>query len=137
MASIARLLVLLLFAATVHAAEAPPPLASIDVADLDAGHASMPLDQWLQQTLGVGWTFTAGESLTDCGEQTGNGIQSHIPLCIEIAITSDNAPARGYLYIVVGSVSQGISGKPAFFFGTLDGRFFNRLSELSKLIVDL
>jgi hypothetical protein len=120
-----------LLCASAYAADAPP-ISSIDVAMLEAGLNSQPLDKWLVQELGEEWQIVPGEELTDCGEQSGSGTpgQNDFPLCIEIKLA--NGSALGYLNISVGTYKAGISGPPHFFFGVMNDKFFNKLSELKS-----
>jgi hypothetical protein len=105
-----------------------PALSSIDVAALEAGFDSQPLDRWLREELGEQWEIIVTPSLTDCGEQSGNPGQRDFPLCIEVKLTKGSKV--GFLHIVVGSYQAGVSGPPQFFFGVMDGRSLNKLSEL-------
>jgi hypothetical protein len=115
-----------LFFASAYAADAPP-ISSIDVAMLESGFNSQPLDKWLVQELGEEWEIIPREELTDCGEQSGTPGQSDFPLCIEIKLA--NGSELGYLIISVGMYKAGVSGPPHFFYGVMNDKFFNKLSE--------
>lgn len=116
-----------LLSLAVYAAEIPV-LSALDVSHLDASLESQPLDEWLVGRLGEGWEISQSKELNDCGEQDGTSTQRDFPLCT--TVTFESAEKVGHLYISVGTQQKGVSGSPIFFFGLLDGVFFNKLSEL-------
>ncbi len=86
----------------------------LDVKRIDSRLGSEPLQSWVQRTMGrnatVSWTSD------DCGE--GGGDSS--PLCIT-AETRLRPHGTVILSVAVGSVQGGLGGKPALFFGAIEG----------------
>lgn len=105
-----------------------PLLSSIDAHDLDNTLPSKPLDVWLKSVVPSTWEISQTKEVTDCGEYSGNPEQKDYPLCLEVSLI--NGSVTNYLYVYVGTNKLGISGKPTFFWGLVDGEAINKLSEL-------
>ena len=125
-----RLLVsvaIFIFSSHLFATDAPA-LSTLNVNDLDSTLESKPLDQWLSSVLGKSWKISASKELTGCGEISGNPDQKDYPICLEINLES--VEQKYYLYISVGTSKKGVSGKPAFHWGSVGNRSIYKLSKL-------
>jgi hypothetical protein len=86
----------------------------LDVKRIDSRLRSEPLQSWVERTLGRSGTVTW--SSDDCAEGGGDSA----PLCIT-AETRLRPRGRVVLSVAVGSVQSGLGGKPALFFGAIEG----------------
>jgi len=86
----------------------------LNVNQIDSRLGSERYQAWLGRTLGPGTTITWSSG--DCGE--GGGDNS--PLCID-AEAHLRPRGRVIISIAVGSVQRGLGGKPALFFGAIEG----------------
>ena len=100
----------------------------LDVNRIDSRLGSERVQSWVERTLGRSATVTWRSD--DCGE--GGGDNS--PLCITAAV---RLRPRGsvVLSIAVGSVQGGLRGKPALFFGIIEGLGPSELLEGEDLPV--
>jgi hypothetical protein len=88
----------------------------LNVNRIDSHLGSERYTAWLRRTLGREATITW--SSDDCGE--GGGGYRDLPVCFT-ADAQLRPRGRVSLSIAVGSVQQGLGGKPGLFFGTIEG----------------
>lgn len=87
----------------------------LSVHRIDRHLPDQPLDQWFPKLVGphaiVSW------EINDCGEACGCPADTarDLPTCIEARATLDRG-ASAYVWIVFGTVAEGISGPPALFY---------------------
>lgn len=87
---------------------------SLDVHRIDSRLRREPLESWVERTLGRSGTVTWNSD--DCAEGGGDSA----PLCITAEVRL-RPRGRVVLSIAVGSVQGGLGGKPALFFGAIEG----------------
>jgi hypothetical protein len=88
----------------------------LNVNRIDSHLGSERYQAWLGRTLGPDATITW--SSDDCGE--GGGATDDVPLCIT-AEAQLRPRGRVIISIAVGSAKVGLGGKPALFFGMIEG----------------
>ncbi len=88
----------------------------LNVNRIDPRLASERYQAWLGRTLGRDATITW--SRDDCGE--GGGGYEDLPLCLTAEATL-RPHGRVTISIAVGSVKAGLGGKPALFYGMIEG----------------
>jgi hypothetical protein len=86
----------------------------LDINRIDSRLKSERLQSWVERTLGRNATVTW--SSDDCAEGGGESA----PLCITAEVRL-RPRGRVVLSIAVGSVQGGLGGKPALFFGAIEG----------------
>src|SRR4029079_702571 len=88
----------------------------LNVSRIDSRLGSQRYEVWLGRTFGRGAAITW--SSDDCGE--GGGGYEDVPLCIT-AEAQLRPRGRVIISIAVGSAKAGLGGKPALFFGMIEG----------------
>jgi hypothetical protein len=90
------------------------------VSDLSSSLPHTPLGAWLRGVAPADSSLTWEAS--DCGEQTGNPAVDHardLPLCasVDVALAGGRRLSLSFL---VGTSRQGISGRPALYYGVFE-----------------
>ena len=101
---------------------------------------SIPIEQWLSSALPPGVVAEWGNSVTDCGEQTGDpkiDKERDMPLCTEIEFKKKDKSV-GYLLLFVGTEKKGKMKEAAgLYYGYIKqgDKTINlkRLQEITKL----
>ena len=88
----------------------------LNVKRLDSRLGSERYQGWLRRTLGA--SATIKWSSDDCGESGGWG--DDVPLCIT-AEARLHPSGRVVISIALGTAERGLGGKPAVFFGVIEG----------------
>ncbi len=111
---------------------------SLQAKDYDQSLPGLPIDQWLKDILPKGIIAVWGDTITDCGEQTGDPAidkERDIPLCAEVVLKQKEKEV-GYLYLFVGTEKKGKLKERALYFGNFkqDDKtvWIKKLSELTK-----
>jgi len=108
--------------------------------DFDTSLPAQPIEQWMTSSLPQGMTPKWGDTITDCGEQTGDPAidkDRDIPLCVEIELKQKEKTA-GYLMLFVGTQKQGkLKEQAGLYFGNFQQGnktvWLKKLGELSKM----
>jgi hypothetical protein len=111
---------------------------SLQAKDYDQSLPALPIDQWLKAILPKNTSAVWGDTVTDCGEQTGNPAidkERDIPLCAEVVLKQKEKEV-GYLMFFVGTEKKGKLKEHALYFGNFkqDDKtvWIKKLSELTK-----
>ena len=108
--------------------------------DFDASLPAQPIEQWLKSSLPQGIIATWGNTVTDCGEQTGDPAvdkERDLPLCVEIELKLKEKTA-GYLMLFVGTQKKGkIKEQAGLYFGNIQQGsktvWLKKLGELTNM----
>jgi hypothetical protein len=106
----------------------------------DKSLPAVPFERWLTSILPRGMIAVWGETVTDCGEQTGVpeiDKKRDMPLCVEIELR-EKGKSAGYLLFFVGTHKKGILKESmALYYGYIrQGEKtveLNNLKEVTKM----